>query len=907
MVAGATLTLLYDEALDEDSEPAATDFAVTVAGSARTVSGVDVTGSAVVLTLSSAVIAGQAVRVSYTKGTNPIRDTHANHHEAASFSGEEVDNRTGDTAVPRFQGATVQGTALTLAYDEGLDPAHEPPAGSFTVTVNASGVTVNGVAVRGRTVVLTLASAVALNAPVEVLYTLPATATDRIQDFAGNTASAIPNTRATHHGAPSADAGADVAVAPGAAVTLSGSGTDADGTIQGYAWSQVEGTTVTLQNAGTARATFTAPDTAGALVFRLTVTDNLGVTDTDDVTVTVSDAPPVFAEAVPTLRLEPDEAMTPVVLPAATGGNGGPYGYALASDPAGLAGLSFDAATRTLSGTPDTERGRWTFTYTAHDGDANTAASDAAVLDFRVTVGMAPEVQRRAVTRTVAALATRTVASALDTIGTRLGDAVPGTTLTLAGEAVPLAASGAAAGWRDGTACPAPGFGADGIGRGGSGTGLGQAGFGAGFGEGLGTRGCGVPRSRGVDADGLLSTSAFSLTLGAAEGEPGFDAKAARWSVWGRGDLGYFAGRPEPGMHYRGETRTGWLGVDARGSTGGATRLKSWVAGLAVSHGTSGSDYSYEGGADPAERGRLETVLGALWPYGRWSFGNGLELRGMLGAGTGSLRHIPGGGDAAEKSKLTMWTVSLGFKRKLSPRAGFDLAAQGDASFVRKETARGEQTIDGLRADSWRGRLGLEGSRRIETEGGRSFTPFLELAARQDGGDGLTGTGLEVAGGLRHGAPGIDVELRGRWLAAHTQEGTEEHGVSLTARMLPGDRGRGLSLSLSPRWGAATGGADALWRDEMPKGGPGGGAERGAVELRAGYGFAAFGDRFTATPNAAFSQADGGGRDYRIGWRLDSAVGGAPGFEVNLDVTRHEGSGGEPPENGIELHGTIRW
>ncbi len=691
--------------------------------------------------------------------------------------------------------------------------------------------------------------------------------------------------------APTAQAGADRTADPGATVTLSGSGTDSDGTIQGYAWSQVSGTSVTLQNANTAQASFTAPDTAGPLVFRLTVTDNLGATDTDDVTVTVNDVPPRFTGSVPALRLEPGAAMTPVTLPEATGGNGGPYTYGLSSEPTGRAGLSFDAATRTLSGTPDVERGRWTFTYWAHDGDDNFTTADAAQLTFTVQVGAAPEMQRRAVTRTVAALATRTVASALDTIGARLGGAVPETDLILAGESVPFAASGAAAGWQDSAACPATGFGADGIGRGGN-----------------GAEGCGRPRSRGVDADALLSTSAFSLTLGAAEGEPGFNAKASRWSVWGRGDLGYFAGQPEPGMHYRGETLTGWLGVDARGSIRGPTRLKSWVAGLAVSHGTSKSDYSFEGGADPADRGRLETVLSALWPYGSWTFENGLELRGILGAGTGSLRHFPGGGDPAEKSRLTMWTVSLGFKRKLQPLASFDLAARGDASFVRKETARGEQTIDGLRADSWRGRFGLEGSRRFEKEGGRSFTPFLELAARQDGGDGLTGTGLEVAGGLRHGAPGLDIELRGRWLAAHTKGGTEERGVSLTARMLPKDRGRGLSLSLTPRWGAGTGGADALWHDEMPKGGPGAGTERGALDLRVGYGYGLFGDRFTATPNLGFGLSDSGGRDVRVGWRLTSAVRGAPGFEANLDATRREAvSDIGPARHGIMLGASIRW
>ena len=86
-------------------------------------------------------------------------------------------------------------------------------------------------------------------------------------------------------------------------------------------------------------------------------------------------------------------------------------------------------------------------------------------------------------------------------------------------------------------------------------------------------------------------------------------------------DLMAFEGRPDPVSHYRGEARTGWLGVDARAGR--------WVAGLAVSHGASGSDYGFAGGEAADERGRLETTLTTFYPYGRWTLGNGLELRGL--------------------------------------------------------------------------------------------------------------------------------------------------------------------------------------------------------------------------------------------------------------------------------------
>ena len=264
----------------------------------------------------------------------------------------------------------------------------------------------------------------------------------------------------------------------------------------------------------------------------------------------------------------------------------------------------------------------------------------------------------------------------------------------------------------------------------------------------------------------MLPASAFSWTLGAApgdgagdrEGEKGFDPTAPRWAVWGRGDFGSFSGRPDEITSYKGETRTGWLGVDAReaprgsgSGSGSETRPGRWVAGLAVSRGTSETDYTLDG-----EQGRIETGLTALWPYGRWTFANGLELRGMLGAGRGEARHETDDG-IEEKSRLSMWTGSAGLRRPLPPVAGIDLAARGDASLARMQTAKGdgdeEQAIDGILADVWRLRGGIEASRRIGFDDGSTLTPFVETAARRDGGDGVTGTGLEVAGGVRVAAP----------------------------------------------------------------------------------------------------------------------------------------------------------
>ena len=106
--------------------------------------------------------------------------------------------------------------------------------------------------------------------------------------------------------APVANAGPNQTVLEGATVTLNGSGSsDSDGSIVSYQWAQTAGTpTVSLNVANPQRPTFTAPLVAGAsgvFTFRLTVTDNAGLTGTDlvDITVNSDTGTPPVANAGP--------------------------------------------------------------------------------------------------------------------------------------------------------------------------------------------------------------------------------------------------------------------------------------------------------------------------------------------------------------------------------------------------------------------------------------------------------------------------------------------------------------------------------------------------------------------------------------------------------------------------------
>ena len=192
-VNGTEVVVTFGEALDTTSVPATTDFTVTVAGTDQTPTNVEVSGSAVTLTLGTAATDGQAVTVTYTKGTNPIRDWAGN--DAAGLSTQTVSNIT-DTIKPSLSSARVDGTSLTLDYSEALDTGSEPAASAFTVTVAGANQTPTAVSVAGNSVTLTLGTAATAGQTVTVSYTVPGT--NPIQDLAGLDADALSSQAVTN-------------------------------------------------------------------------------------------------------------------------------------------------------------------------------------------------------------------------------------------------------------------------------------------------------------------------------------------------------------------------------------------------------------------------------------------------------------------------------------------------------------------------------------------------------------------------------------------------------------------------------------------------------------------------------------------------------------------------------------
>ena len=399
----------------------------------------------------------------------------------------------------------------------------------------------------------------------------------------------------------------------------------------------------------------------------------------------------------------------------------------------------------------------------------------------------------------------------------------------------------------------------------------------------------------------LLLGSAFQL---ATDGDGSGPALAA----WGRVAHGSFDAEhadDSGSTRVDGEVLTGVLGADAD--------FGRVLAGVAVS--LSEGDGKYDSpDVDVGATGRIESTLTTVSPYLRFKLTERVSAWGLAGFGSGDMTiRFDDGSMAPVRTDLSMRLGAIGARGALLEQAdtgGMDLALKADAFFVRMESEKAANSAE-TTTDTNRVRLVLEGGRAFALSQSATLRPSLELGLRHDGGDAETGAGVELGGGVAwtDAASGLSLEAKARMLVAHADSDYEEWGMSATARLDPGETGRGLSLSLAPTIGTTSSASERLWgaRDARSLA-PGGEFEAArGLQAEAGYGLPLFGGRFTGTPNAGLGLADGGARDWRIGWRLTSAVPGDSSFEVNLDATRREAANDEDAEHGVMLRGAVRW
>ena len=317
-----------------------------------------------------------------------------------------------------------------------------------------------------------------------------------------------------------------------------------------------------------------------------------------------------------------------------------------------------------------------------------------------------------------------------------------------------------------------------------------------------------------------------------------------------------------------------------------------------------------------------------VWPWVRHAVSARLSVWGVAGYGEGSLTLDPEDADGARTEAirtgldLTMAAFGLrGVLVKTPETGGIELAVRTDAMGVRIRSAavRGSSgNLAAVTAETTRLRLGLEGSWPVRLADGSVLTPSAGIGVRRDGGDAETGFGADIGAGLAWADPkrGLGAELRGRGLLTHESKGFRQRGLagSFSWDPVAGDRGPRLrlaqTLGVSPHGSANT----PLGRTTpagLAANDPGSGSGAGGDELRQrrlearfSYGFAAFDDRFTSTPEIAVGLSNAG-RDYSLGWRLARGGGGPDGsaLELAVEARRRESTANRrmPPEHALGL------
>ena len=382
-----------------------------------------------------------------------------------------------------------------------------------------------------------------------------------------------------------------------------------------------------------------------------------------------------------------------------------------------------------------------------------------------------------------------------------------------------------------------------------------------------------------------LQSKNFSHTL---NGNGGIGS----WSVWGGFDAQNFEGEG-----YSGDATSLFLGVDVQ------THV-CWLFGVSIASNTGESDYTW-GSATQT----LETSLTTILPYVRYQPTDGKSsFWGVLGSGSGEAETTVI--NATNQTSDLSLSLGLGGMRYEFAEAGnFDLAFRGDIGFASIETASGSGAIDSLTADVNRLRAGIEASLKVDPGNGGTVVPFGELAVRNDGGDGVTGSGLEVAGGIRFSQDQFSLEARGRMTAAHGGEDFSEQGVSVVAAFQPSQDGTGFSMSVAPSWGSTSSRHDLVWSETtmigvssaLPETNVLRSTNGRSLDTSLGYGFRMSNGRFMVVPSIRTNSGSADVTSTLIGVELKQLIEAPRTMYLNFAFGEVEDEYGSDRQIGLDL------
>ena len=300
-----------------------------------------------------------------------------------------------------------------------------------------------------------------------------------------------------------------------------------------------------------------------------------------------------------------------------------------------------------------------------------------------------------------------------------------------------------------------------------------------------------------LDMKSLLGNSEFTMPLNAIGGAgSGFGT-----TFWGSGDYRNLSGEDKKQtLDWDGDLFSLHLGLDMRITA-------EAIGGVAVSWSEGEMDYTTTAGSG---KKTYDIRMTSINPYFGWSDEYG-EVWMTAGYGEGELeRDIDG---STSSNNLSMQTFAIGGNSILLRHGADTLRLKGEISqsSLDVEQSKIAGGLNGMELDANRIRLSLESTNSITRDNGARIDRKVEVGVRHDDGDGTTGSGIELALGLRHSnAGGLSVEGKLRGLLGHTGD-VNEWGISGTIKQSTGTDGQGFSFALSPGYGDDASDLQNLW------------------------------------------------------------------------------------------------
>lgn len=338
-----------------------------------------------------------------------------------------------------------------------------------------------------------------------------------------------------------------------------------------------------------------------------------------------------------------------------------------------------------------------------------------------------------------------------------------------------------------------------------------------------------------------------------------FAHTTTKWSLWGAVDLQNFSSDAADN-EIDGSLSSIYIGADLAIN-------ENTFAGIAIA--THGGSSSYEfSSADANGEGEIDVSLTGFYPYLQAGDGNrySMFLVGGFGSGDAELnRRHANGSQLPADADLSLFAG--GFDYVILRRPSMDLAIVGDAGVSTITTESDSGVLANRELSASRSSIGSSVSFNRQVEGGSLVTSAdIRLATGAD--DDESRTGFELGANLNFIGEHVDFMLDGRTSTRSGDSDVQRSSLSARLRYKANADGSGLTLTVRPRWqnGSMVSFDDLLNASSQTTGlAPFGAESIRSLEGEVGYGIWTFNETALFRPTFKWQQLDSNDSVLKLG------------------------------------------